>query len=99
MTKKITGQFKKHRVLWMALAGICILLVFSKGLYQYFTKVGEQKPEALQVETIRVKTAGMPEVIDTIGMLTAEKEVTIKAITSGRVQQLLVGSGSFVKQG
>jgi len=99
MIKKLNWQFKKHSVLWIALAGILILFICSKALYQYFTGSHETPVEIIQVETIHVKEAPMLEVVNTIGNLTAEKEVTLKGVDHGRVQQILVESGSFVKQG
>jgi len=89
---------KKHFIFWVALTGILILSYFAKDLYQYFSP-SENQSGPLQVQTVRVKEASMPELIETIGTLTAEKELKMKAAGPGRVKQLLVESGSWVKEG
>lgn len=97
--KKIPpSYFKKHYVLVIAVIGILLLLAASKALYQYLMP-SQPIIAPLQVQTIRVKEAPMPDLIGTVGTLTAKTELKIKAGASGRVQQLLVEAGSWVKEG
>lgn len=93
-------RFKKIKrpVLWIALAGVILLSLFANTLYQFFLGKSEIVPPPIPVQTIRVKEASMPEVIDTIGSLTAKTEVNIKAVTTGKIETL-VESGSWVKSG
>ena len=90
---------KKQKVLWTALVGIVFLLIFSKVIYQYFAPKESTEGVTVQVQTVRVKEALMTEAIDTIGTLTAEGEVKIKAVAPGRIQKFLVEGGSWVKKG
>ena len=95
----LPARLRHHKVLWLALAGILILSFFAKDFYQYFGFGGAGALPLLQVQTVRVKEAPMPEVINTIGTLTAEKELKIKAGGAGRIQKFVVPSGSYVKEG
>lgn len=99
MKLKTLLKLKKHSVLGIALGGILLLAFFAKDLYQYFGLSKEKASPALQVQTIRVKEASMPEWVETIGALTAEKELKLKAVGAGRIQQLFVESGTWVKSG
>lgn len=90
--------FSKRPVLWIALAGVLVLSVFAKPLYQLVMGKSEEVPPVIQVQTVRVKEASMPEVIDTIGSLTAKTEVKIKAVVAGKIQTM-VESGSWVQAG
>jgi multidrug efflux pump subunit AcrA (membrane-fusion protein) len=92
------NQISKRPVLWAALAGILILSVFAKPLYQYVMGKGDIAPPGVPVQTVRVKAVPMPEVIDTIGSLTAKTEVKIKAVIAGKIE-IAVESGSWVKAG
>lgn len=91
--------FVKHRTRWAALVGIILISLIAQSLYQFFATVPPVSPPALEVQTVQVKSAAMPEFIESVGTLTAKTELKIKAGTTGKIQKLLVESGSFAKTG
>lgn len=92
-------SLKRRTILWLSICGILIVLLFSKSVYQYLNRVREPAPMPVVAQTIRVKEAPMPELIETVGSFTAEREVSIKAGAAGKVQKLLVEAGAWVKAG
>jgi len=90
--------FSKRFVLWIALVGVLILSFCAQPLYKFFTEERAVIPPVIQVETVRVKVASMPESVETIGNITAKTEVKIKAVVNGKIQ-IFVESGSWVKAG
>ena len=70
--------FRKRPVLWSALLGALILSFCAQPLYKFFTEEREAIPPPIQVQTVRVKVASMPEIVETIGNITAKTEVKIK---------------------
>ncbi len=93
-------QFIKERpILFISLTAILILLGFSRSIYQFFMGPADEMSMPQQVQTVRVKAAPMPDLIETIGTLTAKEEITVKAGGPGKVQRILVESGSYVKEG
>ncbi len=90
---------KKHQVLGLALLGIIILLFISQSLYQKLMRSPEISPASIRVQTIRVKEAPMPKIVETVGTLTANTELSLKAGASGKVQKRLVDGGTWVKAG
>lgn len=93
-------RLQKRTTLVIAIIAFVLLFWVSNSLYQYLSKSSKSiETPALIVETIRVKQAPMSSVIETIGSLTAKKELKIKAAGNGRMQELLVESGSWVKAG
>jgi multidrug efflux pump subunit AcrA (membrane-fusion protein) len=95
----IQGRLNKKTTLVLALLGLLFLCWIANALYQRLSKLDESEQISLTVQTVKVKEGSMPEVIKTIGSLTAKNELKIKAGGSGRIQQLLVESGSWVKSG
>lgn len=93
------SNLKRRTIVIVSLLGIGLLFLLAKVLYGYFSNPGPLPILPLEAQTIVVKSAPMPEVIQTIGSLIAKTEVDIKAITPGRMQQILVDSGSWVKKG
>jgi multidrug efflux pump subunit AcrA (membrane-fusion protein) len=93
------AKLKKRTTLSIALLGLLLLCWLSSHLYQYLSKPNELNNTLILGQTIKVKEAPMPEVIETIGSLTPKIELKIKASSPGRIQQLLVESGSWVKAG
>lgn len=93
------AKLKKRTTLSIALLGLLLLFWLSSHIYQYLSKPSELKNTLILGQTIKVKEAPMPEVIETIGSLTPKVELKIKASSPGRIQQLLVESGSWVKAG
>lgn len=91
--------FAKHRTRWAALAGIILISLIAQSLYQFFATVPPVSRPPLEVQTVQVKSAAMPEFIESVGGLSAKTELKIKASTTGKVQKLLVDSGSFAKTG
>ncbi|HQW57547.1 MAG TPA: HlyD family efflux transporter periplasmic adaptor subunit, partial [Gammaproteobacteria bacterium] len=90
--------FSKRFVLWIVLVGVLILSFCAQPLYKFFTEERAVIPPVIQVETVRVKVASMPESVETIGNITAKTEVKIKAVVNGKIQ-IFVESGSWVKAG
>ncbi len=95
----ILKHWKKHKTFLMAFACILIMIWISKGLYQWIAAPKETPETPIEVQTVKVKTAPMPIVVETIGSFTAQKEAKLKAPGLGKIQQLLVEGGSWVKQG
>lgn len=91
---------KKHVIFWVLILGIIILLpVFIGGAYKYFRLAKEIEVPVLRIQTVRVKEAPMPEIIETIGIFTADKELNVKAVSRGKIQDLLVKEGVWVQAG
>lgn len=82
----------------IALVILFITALFSKYLYQKLAVDTPLKTMPILVQTVRAKEASMPEVLDTIGLLSAVQEITIKATAIGKIQ-ILVPSGTWVKAG
>lgn len=93
------SNLSKRQTMIIAVIGIVVLAGLSKLLYQYFGKPADMTPPPLLVQTIKVKEGPMPELIETVGSLTSKKHLKIKAGSVGRVQQILVESGAWVKAG
>lgn len=90
--------FGQRRVLWIAVVALLILFGLSKPLFQAF-QTSEPPPRLpVPVQTVSVKQAPMPSVIETVGALSAKVELTIKTSAAGRVDKLLVEAGSWVKK-
>lgn len=96
MSQKI---IKKRPVFFIAIMGILMLLGLSPSLYRYLMREKEPLPLPIEVQTVRVKEVSMPELIETVGTLAAKDEITIKAAGAGKIQRILVESGSLVRQG
>jgi len=92
-------KIQKRPILWAAIIGIVVLLGFSKAIFQFFMAPAVLPPLAIEVQTVRVKTAEMPVLIETVGTLTAKDELSMKAVGDGKVQQLVAEAGSYVKEG
>lgn len=90
--------FKKHTVLIIAVISILILSWVSKGLYQWLVKPKASEEITVQAQTVQVKAVSMPEVIETVGTLSAVKELKIKSSGIGRIQRIYVPSGSWVRE-
>ena len=90
--------FSKRTVLWIALLCLLILSFLAQPLYKFLTEEVREVPSVIQVQTVRVKEAAMPETIETIGHLIPKTEVKIKAVINGKIQTV-VESGTFVKAG
>lgn len=91
---------KRRRIVFFALFGILCLMGISHILYKWlatYQTAGAIEP--LLVQTVKVKEASMPQVLETVGVLTAERELKIKTPLSGKIQKIWVESGSFVKEG
>jgi len=108
MRKKIAAQLSKFQtkavfqsktVLWIAIGGLFILLGASKWLYSWLSNPGFPPAMPIQAQTIQVKQASMPELVETVGSMKAKTELTLKAVSPGRVQELVAESGSWVKKG
>lgn len=84
---------------WIILGSILLLSVLGKWLYTTINRSGMLPEMPIQAQTIQVKQASMPDIIETVGTMTAKTKLTIKAVAPGRVHHLLVDSGSYVKKG
>ncbi len=94
------ANLKNFCIFFVSMICILILAIFIKIIiHQHFFSESQSEENLIQVQTIRVKEASMPELIETVGQLTAKEELKLKAGTSGRIQYLLVESGSWVKKG
>lgn len=84
----------------MALTGILLLALISHGLYQWIYVSGQDNnPPGLAVQTLRVKTIDMPIIVETVGSLLPLREAKLTAAMTGKVDKILVVSGSKVKKG
>ena len=102
VVKQISKQLiklQRRPVLGAAVIGIIVLLFFSKAIFRYLMTPSTLPPLAIEVQTVRVKTAAMPLLVETVGTLTAKDELSIKAVGDGKIQQLMVEAGSYVKEG
>lgn len=90
---------KKHQTAIIALVALLFLCWIAKALYQYISGPSKNNTAEVIAQTVRVKEASMPMLVETIGVLTAVKELKIKASSIGRVQSLNVESGSWVREG
>lgn len=93
-------SMKKHKVLLISLLSLCLLLLISHGLYRFvFNSKKVEKLEVLPVQTVQVKEVIMPEVLQTVGILLPIHEARLTAAGPGKVDKVLVESGSWVKTG
>ncbi len=100
LKQRAEKHFLKHKTLVLALTGIILLSLLSHGLYQWI--MGPKKaetPAGLAIQTVRVKTIAMPKVIETVGVLLPLREAKLTAAMTGKVDKILVESGSKVKKG
>jgi multidrug efflux pump subunit AcrA (membrane-fusion protein) len=102
-SKALTGQllttFKKYKKVILAVAGILIVSLLSYALYHWIVPKRDNTPPGLAVQTVRVKTIAMPIVIETVGSLLPLHEAKLTAAMTGKVDKILVASGSKVKKG
>jgi len=86
---------KKTKVWCLSL----MMVIFMAGLW-YFLKGSRPTtaPILVKVQTVRVKTAAMDEIIETLGFLSAEQEATLSAGVSGRVAKISVKAGHHVEK-
>jgi multidrug efflux pump subunit AcrA (membrane-fusion protein) len=95
-------HFKKmpHKTWLIAL--VLIILVITAFVahvwYKRLNNPGQDKSVPVLVQTTHAKEASMPEVIDTIGLLSAEQEITLKAAVPGKIN-IITPSGTWVKVG
>lgn len=98
----INGRRKKiffiSNVIDLALIALVMTALLSYYLYKKLEVDVPVKNGPALVQTVRAKEASMPEVLDTIGLLSAVQEITIKAPAMGRIQ-IEVPSGTWVKAG
>ncbi len=105
MKKRVLNRWRvlftsqKNPVVWVALVAIVILLGLTKPLYEHFREQSLPVKLPLAVQTVQVKQAVMPHVVETVGVVSAKTELSLKAGASGKVQTLLVEAGSWVKEG
>lgn len=97
--KKLRHLHHHKAVIIIALLGLVLTAWAAQVLYK---KLGtDQSPKAapIVVQTVQAKEASMPEVLDTIGLLSAVQELSIKnGVGAGKIQ-ILVPSGTWVKAG
>lgn len=99
-SKVLKKNLKKHKNFFLAFAGIIFISVLSEGLYHFV--IGPNKAQALEglsIQTVRVKNITMPITVDTVGTLLPLHEAKLTAAMTGKVDKVLVPSGSKVKKG
>jgi len=93
-------KFKKRKILWLALGALIILFLISRSLYQIVSDPKQPKRvEVLSIQTIQVKEVAMPMTVQTVGSLLPVREARLTAGGPGKVERVLVESGSWVKEG
>lgn len=91
---------KKHQVTVLSVISILILCWMARLLYQFiYAPSKDAQGMPIIAQTVYIKEAPMPLLIETIGSLSALRELKLKAGSSGRIQHLNVESGSWVKAG
>jgi len=89
----------KHKTLVIS---VLVVLTITGFLATYWYKnidaTSPSKTVPLLVQTALAKEASMPEVIDTIGLLSADQEITLKAASPGKIH-IITPSGTWVKAG
>src|SRR5262245_38007564 len=99
MYKKVTKLnfykfLQKQRKILIALFALMVLLLIAERLYRWFLPQTVSTPP-LVIQTITAKEGEMPEVVEAIGFLSATKEVKLKALSQGKIQQILVEGGRY----
>lgn len=91
-------RLQHKTVIVSALLGLIITAWVAHVLYKKLA-IEPVLTAPVVVQTVRAKAASMPEVFDTIGLLSAVQELTIKnGVGIGKIQ-VLVPSGTWVKTG
>jgi multidrug efflux pump subunit AcrA (membrane-fusion protein) len=93
-----TRSNKRLRTILIAVLAVIITLALAKSLYHWLATRSQKEPPII-IQTVRVKEAAVPLMIETVGSLTSEKELKIKAAGPGKISKRLVKSGAFVKAG
>lgn len=96
---KLRPFLSKHKNFFLALAGIILLSLLSQGLYHWI--LGANRPAGpfgLAIQTVRVKSIPMPKVVETVGSLLPLEQAKLTAAITGKVDKILVASGSKVKK-
>lgn len=99
MQRMKQAGWRKRSSLLFAILAVLVILWFSKSLYQWVMGRNQNASDAITVQTVKVKEIPMPMLIETVGSLTAIKEMKIKATALSKVQKLWVEGGSYVKAG
>lgn len=91
---------EKHRNLLLALAGLILISLLSHGLYNWVIGRGNKETVGgLAIQTVRAKSIVMPTVVETVGVLLPLNEAKLTSAMTGKVDKVLVASGSQVKKG
>jgi len=86
---------------WLITLVLIILIITGFLAHVWYKRLNNQSQDKAVpslVQTTHAKEASMPEVIDTIGLLSAEKEITLKAPVPGKIN-IMTPSGTWVKTG
>lgn len=89
----------KYRCFILFTVGFVLLFFALKYGYRWIDMLRQTKEPPLAVQTVTVKEAPMSKVVQTIGSLTAGKEIKLKATAPGKIAELCVEAGSFVRAG
>ncbi len=98
--KRVKAKAIQHKPgLIIAVLIILIITAFLAHFwYKSLNNSTSDKMAPIVVQTTQAKEANMPEVIDTIGLLSAEQEITLKAPVPGKIN-IITPSGTWVKAG
>lgn len=95
--KKLKHLRHQKTVIISALLGLVLTAWIAHIWYQKLGTGNPLQQKPMTVQTARAKEASMPEVLDTIGLLSAVQELTLKnGVGPGKIQ-VLVPSGTWVK--
>jgi RND family efflux transporter MFP subunit len=92
---------RRRRWLWLL---ITLLLLAGGGLVWYFflrnnSDSSAEEPQKVTVAVQKVETSNLENSSEFVGALEAQQRVTLRPEIPGRIVQILVRSGEFVKEG
>jgi len=89
---KIKKKKKRNRIIWISLIGLLVLIVVL-----IVVKSGKEKP--ITVQTEKVSTRTITEIVQATGKIQPETSVKISPEVSGEIIQLPFKEGAMVKKG
>ncbi len=97
----VKNYIKQKKSLFKISFLILLIVLITFGLYQWYKIYFSKPEEILRVQTVKAtdKDKEIPDIIETIGNLTGQQEIKIKATGPSRVGKIWVESGNFVKAG
>lgn len=98
--KHVKAKAIQHKPGFIVIVLIILIVtgVLAHFWYKNLSNSTPDKNAPIVVQTTQAKEASMPEVIDTIGLLSAEQEITLKAPVPGKIN-IIIPSGTWVKAG